>query len=230
MQPFPTAQSLSYDGHTARIRSLSVHSSGLYLLSGSDDQTIRMWEVSTGRCLFMWQFKDVIHAISWNPNPDVWLFAVSVGHGEVLLIAPPKLCPGEIAMATDQYIKSGFTRPVPTTGDDDEKPVRQVVQWSKPSEQEEETYGYKVRLQHSQTVKQITWHRKGDYFATVAPDARQVLIHQATKHQTQTPFTRLKGIVQKVAFHPVKPIFFVAVCAIKLSFFFLVPYMNGINY
>ncbi|KAI9274353.1 NUC169 domain-containing protein [Phascolomyces articulosus] len=205
LQPFPTAQSLSYDGHTARIRCLSVHSSGLYLLSGSDDHTIRMWEVSTGRCLFLWQFKDVIHAISWNPNPDLWLFGVSVGHGEVLLISPPKLCSGEIAMATDQYIKSGYTRP--TT---EEEKTRQVISWSKPSEKDEEKYGFKVRLQHSQTVKQITWHRKGDYFATVAPDARQVLIHQATKHQTQTPFSRLKGIVQKVAFHPVKPIFFVA--------------------
>ncbi|KAI8141456.1 NUC169 domain-containing protein [Fennellomyces sp. T-0311] len=205
LQPFPTVQSLSYEGHTARIRCLSVHPSGLFIISGSDDHTIRMWEVSTGRCLFMWQFKDVIHAIAWNPNPDLWLFAASIGHGEVLLISPPKLGSGEIVMATDQYIKSGFTRPV-----SDEEKSRQVISWTKPSEKDEEKYGFKVRLQHSQTVKQITWHRKGDYFATVAPDARQVLIHQATKHQTQSPFSKLKGIVQKVAFHPIKPIFFVA--------------------
>lgn len=207
LQPFPTHQSISYEGHIKRIRCLSVHSSGLYVVSGSDDHTVRLWEVVTGRCLFTWHFEDVIHAIAWNPNPDIWLFAVSVGHGQVLLVSPPKLRTGEQAMTTDQFVKSGFTRPT----SDDEK--AKSISWEKPSENEEEHYGFKVRLQHTQAVKQITWHRKGDYFATVAPEAGHlaVLIHQTTKHMTQTPFRKLKGMVQKVAFHPVKPIFFLAV-------------------
>ncbi|KAF7728264.1 Ribosome bioproteinsis protein erb1 [Apophysomyces ossiformis] len=205
LQPFPTHQSISYEGHTGRIRCLSVHPNGLYAVSGSDDHTVRLWEVTTGRCLSMWQFDAVIHAIAWNPSPDMWLFAVSVGHGEVLLVVPPKLCSLEQAMVADQYVKSGFAN---TT----EEGQKAVVSWTKPSEKEEEQYGFKVRIMHTQVVKQITWHRKGDYFATVAPDAKNlaVLIHQTTKHQTQTPFRRLKGLVQKVAFHPIKPIFFVA--------------------
>ncbi|KAG0170402.1 Ribosome biogenesis protein erb1 [Apophysomyces sp. BC1034] len=205
LQPFPTHQSIAYEGHTARIRCLSVHPNGLYAVSGSDDHTVRLWEVTTGRCLSMWQFDGVIHALAWNPSVDMWIFAVSVGHGEVLLVVPPKLCSAEQGMVADQYLKSGFA----PSADEGQKPV---VSWTKPSEQEEEQYGFKVRITHSQVVKQITWHRKGDYFATVAPDAKNlaVLIHQATKHQTQTPFRRLKGLVQKVAFHPIKPIFFVA--------------------
>lgn len=203
LQPFPTRQALSYEGHTARIRCLSIHSSGLYALSGSDDKTVRLWEVLTGRCLFTWHFEEVIHTLAWNPNPDLWLFAISVGHGQVLLISPPTLCAPEVAMSTDQFVKGGYTRPV---GDG-----AVIISWAKPSESEEEKLGYKVRLQHQQTVKQITWHRKGDYFATVSPDARALYMHQTTKHLTQMPFRRLKGIVQKVAFHPIKPIFFVAV-------------------
>lgn len=205
LRPFPTHQSISYEGHTARIRALSVHPNGLYAISGSDDNTCRLWEVLTGRCLTMWKFDGVIHALGWCPNPDVWLFAISVGHGEVHLISPPKLCSAEQAMSTDQFTKSGFA----ITNDDN----KQAVTWIRASEADEEKYGYKVRIQHTQVVKQITWHRKGDYLATVSPDAKNlaVLIHQVTKHQTQSPFKRLKGLVQKVAFHPIKPIFFVAV-------------------
>ena len=40
---------------------------------------------------------------------------------------------------------------------------------------------------------------------------RSVLIHQLTKHQTQAPFKKQKGDVQRVAFHPSRPQFFVAV-------------------
>jgi ribosome biogenesis protein ERB1 len=112
-------------------------------------------------------------------------------------------------MNTDQFTKSGFAIP--------KEDGKQAVTWVKASEADEEKYGYKVRIQHTQVVKQVTWHRKGDYLATVSPDAKNlaVLIHQVSKHHTQPPFKRLKGLVQKVAFHPIKPIFFVAV-----SFFF----------
>ncbi|KAI9256748.1 NUC169 domain-containing protein [Helicostylum pulchrum] len=204
LRPFPTHQSISYVGHTGRIRALSVHPNGLYAVSGSDDNTCRLWEVLTGRCLTMWKFDGIIHALGWCPNPDVWLFAISVGHGEVHLISPPKLCSAEQAMNTDQFTKSGFAIP--------KEDGKQAVTWVRASEADEEKYGYKVRIQHTQVVKQVTWHRKGDYLATVSPDAKNlaVLIHQISKHQTQTPFKKLKGLVQKVAFHPIKPIFFVA--------------------
>ncbi|KAI8966989.1 NUC169 domain-containing protein [Mycotypha africana] len=207
LRPFPTRQSILYEGHTSRIRALSVHPNGLYAITGSDDRTCRLWEVLTGRCLMMWQFDGVIHALAWCPNPDHWLFAISVGHGEVHLISPPKLCTAEQAMNTDQLTKSAFGF---TNTDADMK--KKSVTWMKASETDEERYGFKIKIQHSQVVKQITWHRKGDYFATVSPDAKNlgVLIHQTSKHQTQSPFNRLKGIVQKVAFHPIKPIFFVA--------------------
>ncbi|KAI8089145.1 NUC169 domain-containing protein [Halteromyces radiatus] len=204
LRPFPTHQSISYEGHTGRIRSLSIHPNGLFALSGADDSTVRLWEVSTGRCLFMWKFDSVIHALAWSPNSDMWLFAVSIGHGEVLLVVPPRLSSPEQATLADQFVRGGFA--VPTETDSN------LIKWSKTSEEENTKYGYKVRLQHTQVVKQIVWHRKGDYFATVSPDAGNlaVLVHQTTRHQTQTPFRRLKGTVQKVAFHPIKPIFFVA--------------------
>ncbi|KAI8060081.1 NUC169 domain-containing protein [Gongronella butleri] len=205
LRPFPTTTSLSYDGHSGRIRSLSVHPDGLLMISGGDDGTVRLWEVTTARCLFTWQLHQTIHAVAWNPNPNVYLFAVSVGDGLVLLIVPPCLRSEDQAMAADQFACDGFAHAI----QDEEK---NAMVWSKPTSEEATKYGFKVRLQHKQSVKQIVWHRKGDYFATVCPDAGSVplLIHQTTRHQSQTPFRRLKGTVQKVIFHPVKPTFFVA--------------------
>ncbi len=39
---------------------------------------------------------------------------------------------------------------------------------------------------------------------------KSVLIHQLSKHATQSPFRKTQGTVQRVAFHPLKPWFFAA--------------------
>lgn len=61
-------------------------------------------------------------------------------------------------------------------------------------------------------MKQVTWHGKGDYLASVVADHSnmQVLIHQTSKRWSQNPFRKSKGLVQCVLFHPIRPYFFVA--------------------
>lgn len=41
LQPFPSVMSLVYTGHTDMIRCVSVDPYGQYLVSGSDDMTIK---------------------------------------------------------------------------------------------------------------------------------------------------------------------------------------------
>ncbi|MGH0159552.1 UNVERIFIED_CONTAM: hypothetical protein FKN15_037750 [Acipenser sinensis] len=69
-----------------------------------------------------------------------------------------------------------------------------------------------ISISPVQSVKQVTWHGKGDYLASVMPDNgnTQVLIHQLSKRRSQNPFRKNKGLVQCVAFHPSRPAFFVA--------------------
>jgi platelet-activating factor acetylhydrolase IB subunit alpha len=38
-------------GHDNWVRALSFHPTGKYLLSASDDKTIRVWDLATGRCI-----------------------------------------------------------------------------------------------------------------------------------------------------------------------------------
>jgi len=63
-----------------------------------------------------------------------------------------------------------------------------------------------------QAIGEVAWHHKSDYFATTLPGNghTQVLIHQLTKRQSTSPFSKCRGIVQTVSFHPSRPLFFVA--------------------
>ena len=41
---------MSQTGHDNWLRALVFHPNGKYLLSASDDKTIRLWELASGRC------------------------------------------------------------------------------------------------------------------------------------------------------------------------------------
>ncbi|KAM8811118.1 ribosome biogenesis protein BOP1 [Eudromia elegans] len=200
LQPFPTTQALVYRGHSSLVRCLGISPSGQWLASGSDDGTVRFWEVSTARCVRSLPLAGVVKSLAWNPNPAVCLVAVAVEQ-TVLLVNP---CLGDKLLygATDQLLES-YVAP--------EEERVQPVQWVAATA-EEHARGVRLLVQHSRPVKQVTWHGKGDYFASVLADnsSMQVLIHQTSKRWSQNPFRKSKGLVQCVLFHPVRPYFFVA--------------------
>lgn len=41
LQPFPTVESIVYTGHTDMIRTISIEPHGEYIVSGSDDKTVK---------------------------------------------------------------------------------------------------------------------------------------------------------------------------------------------
>lgn len=200
LRPYPTNVSVVYNGHTDKIRSLSVDPTGIWLATGSEDQTVRIWEVTTGRCLQTIQVGGVVEAIQWTPNKSLSFLAFSTGNKCVLF--NPKVAHSSIVENTDAALKAGSAfAPNP----------KSPVVWSKPTK-EEEALGYRLTLELPKPLKQLVWHWKGDYLATVSSDAAGsfVHIHQVSKHQSQNPFKKLDGAVQCVTFHPVKPHFFVA--------------------
>lgn len=100
--------------------------------------------------------------------------------------------------------------------------IKAAVQWNLAEGAEFEA-GFRLVLTHFKPIKQVTWHGRGDYFSTVMPEGanRSALIHQLSKRRTQIPFSKSKGLIQCVLFHPVKPCLFVAVssrCAVPLKF------------
>jgi len=204
LQPFPTVCSITMKGHNNMVRGLSVEPKGQYLASGSDDGSMKVWEMSTGRCLKTWDMGGVVKSVSWCPNSALSLIAVAVdtvvylintGLGDKLINTRTE------ELLTEEPDNSGYVPPAR---------VSQAVKWS--GKEEKSPPGTLVTVTHFKAVKQVTWHAKGDYFATVMPEGanRSVLIHQLSKWRSQVPFSKAKGQVQCVLFHPVRPSLFVA--------------------
>ncbi|XP_033626829.1 ribosome biogenesis protein bop1-like [Asterias rubens] len=201
LQPFPTAQAVVYQGHGSYVRTISVDPTGQWFASGSDDKTVRFWEVSSGRCMKKIDVEGTVKCVAWCPNPAICLVAVSVDN-KVHLVNP-ELGDKLVASDTDRLIEA-YEEP-------EEVKTSALVEWTVPSEEEKEK-GFRLCLTHFKATKQVVWHGKGDYFGTVVPDGghSSVLIHQLSKRRSQTPFKKSKGLIQCIAFHPTRPYFFVA--------------------
>uniref|UniRef100_K7C1V0 Ribosome biogenesis protein BOP1 n=1 Tax=Pan troglodytes TaxID=9598 RepID=K7C1V0_PANTR len=200
LQPFPTCQALVYRGHSDLVRCLSVSPGGQWLVSGSDDGSLRLWEVATARCVRTVPVGGVVKSVAWNPSPAVCLVAAAVEDSVLLL--NPALGDRLVAGSTDQLL-SAFVPP--------EEPPLQPARWLEASEEERQA-GLRLRICHGKPVTQVTWHGRGDYLAVVLATQghTQVLIHQLSRRRSQSPFRRSHGQVQRVAFHPARPFLLVA--------------------
>lgn len=69
------------------VRTISIDRSGQYLLSGSDDSTVKIWEVNTGRCLRTIKLNGVVRSVEWCPNSALSLVLVAAGQ-QVFLVNP----------------------------------------------------------------------------------------------------------------------------------------------
>ncbi|XP_031785359.1 ribosome biogenesis protein BOP1 homolog [Nasonia vitripennis] len=208
LQPFPTIQSMIYKGHTDMVRSMAIESTGQFFASGGDDTTLRIWEIATSRCVKVVNCGGVVRSVAWCPNPNLPLIAVAADQ-KVLLINPGV---GDhlITNKADKLLEI-----IPQSDAIVPERVKAAVQWEQQTEVDNPDnwkQGIRVVINHFKTVKQVTWHGKGDYFATVMPDGqnRAVLIHQLSKRRSHIPIGRPKGQVQCALFHPIRPFLFVA--------------------
>lgn len=234
LRPFPIRCSTIYEGHKGRIRTLSISNDGLWLATGSDDRTVRIWEVLTGRQVFQITLltendsDDHIESLEWNPDPSSGILACAAGE-KILLIVPP-IFGFDIENEGRSRIEAGWgfdsfgsklknTNIDVNSNDEDENDSKasqsqgkkDVARWYAPKSTQSEE-GIAAIIECKKTIKKLSWHRKGDYFVTVSPEGgnSSVLIHQLSKHVSQSPFRKSKGIIMDAKFHPFKPQLFVA--------------------
>ncbi|EIN12673.1 WD40 repeat-like protein [Punctularia strigosozonata HHB-11173 SS5] len=60
----------TYDGHNGTVWTVDVDSSSRFLVSGSADNEMRLWEVSTGKCLYKWEFPTAVKRVAFNEDDD----------------------------------------------------------------------------------------------------------------------------------------------------------------
>ncbi|KAI8801552.1 NUC169 domain-containing protein [Cladochytrium replicatum] len=201
LRPFPQREAVVYLGHTGRVRSISVHPNGQWLASGSEDSTVRIWEVLTGRCLERLELgSKAVMQVAWSPNKDHALLAVA--SGETLFLCSPKIGNSSIRRATEEFVRA-----IPSASE-----RVSACEWVSVEQSGKQKTVELMKIAHEKPITHISWHRRGDYLVTVSPEAGQgaVKIHQISKRQSQSPFRKSKGMVQCVLFHPSKPFLFVA--------------------
>ncbi|MCJ1478628.1 Ribosome biogenesis protein erb1 [Lambiella insularis] len=210
LRPFPTTCAIVFRGHEGRVRSLAIDPSGVWLASGGDDGTVRIWELLTGRQV--WNTKvgeeEAINVVRWRPGKDACI--LSVASGENLYLMAPTITDPETEAASRDLIDAGWGYAANGISNGVAK-KEPAAQWTRPGTRLEDE-GVLVKVNLRSTIKVISWHRRGEYFATVSPQGQTsaVAIHTLSKHLTQLPFRKLKGLAQTAEFHPSKPIFFVA--------------------
>ena len=233
LRPFPTFCAVVYvHPGNVRVRCVSVDVTGAWVLTGADDGCARLWDCRRGKCIKTWRLSSSapIQSVEWCPDRSGdrgSLFAVAMA-GRVVIGAPLDLLADQQRADLLHYAHAGFSLPAEST-----TPV-EGVKWARggtaASKAEAaaatttivdedgedavlEHNGILLDIEVPGTPKQVTWHKRGDYLVSVAPDAvggTAVLMHQITKHSTQAPFRRMKGQVQRVMFHPTRSHLFVA--------------------
>lgn len=230
LQPFPSTQAIIFKSHTDIVHSISVEPQGQFLVSGSEDCTIKFWEILTGRCWRTIKFNSPVRLVSWCPNPSRSIIAVVTSRQ--IYIVNSMLGDSSIVSDTDEVLKE-TSSPVKDGSDgekssdeeseEDEKDKlrtskqkrKQPITWntlSKNKDKELYEQGVRLRLDTHNTVDQFTWHYRGDYFALAMPDARtlSIVVGHVARRQSQYPFKRGKHLFQRVVFHPKKPKLFAA--------------------
>lgn len=167
-------------------------------------------------------------ALAWNPQQKYRVLAIAVENRVILLHAGDQVCDEATGKATENLLKGAlYESEGNSDGKDEEAEAKKkkMVEWEEvgatrnADELMEGAEAYTTMHMvdgHSSAVVDLVWHRKGEYLATVsetrATSRGQVMIHHTVKRQSQNPFTAktTKGKVQKVLFHPNKPIFFLA--------------------
>jgi ribosome biogenesis protein ERB1 len=210
LRPFPTTCATIFRGHNGRVRSLNIDPSGTWLATGGDDGTVRVWELLTGRQV--WSVKlssdEAVNVVRWRPGRDAVVLAAAAG--DYLYLVIPAVIDPELDTASHDLLDAGWGYAA-NNGSTVTPAKQSAAPWSRPEKHLQEE-GVVVKTTLRSTIKVINWHRRGEYFSTVSPSGQSsaVAIHTVSKHLTQFPFRKLKGLAQYAAFHPSKPIFFVA--------------------
>jgi ribosome biogenesis protein ERB1 len=211
LRPFPTTCATIFRGHNGRVRSLAVDPSGIWLASGGDDGTVRLWELLTGRQVWSAALssEEAVNAVRWRPTTDAFILAAAVGD-DICFMIPPVIEP-KLEAASIDILNAGFGYATSTSTSSATPKKDPPGKWARTSSNLQAS---SVHLQVTvrAPVKVLSWHRRGDYLVSCSPTGQtsSIGMHTLSKHLSQLPFRRLKGLAQSVQFHPSKPILFVA--------------------
>uniref|UniRef100_A0AC34QZX0 BOP1 N-terminal domain-containing protein n=1 Tax=Panagrolaimus sp. JU765 TaxID=591449 RepID=A0AC34QZX0_9BILA len=193
LMPFPTTLAFFIRAHKGQVRSISIEpENGELLVSGGEDGFVCVWYLNTGRCLKKFNIGAPVTCVAFNPNPKYTLVAVAAESNVVTILNTE--CGDKLKNSeTKKYLEK---LELQKSGE---------IDWKFNKKEG------RVELTMDDKIRQVVWHKKGDYFATVGFEYTNSTVHinQLSTSTSQKPFTKKKGHIQAVQFHPSKALFFV---------------------
>ncbi|KAG9124749.1 translation initiation factor eIF3 subunit [Ceratobasidium sp. 392] len=58
----------TYNDHNGSVWTVDVDSQSRFLLSGAADNMMKLWEASTGKCLYTWEFPTAVKRVAWSED------------------------------------------------------------------------------------------------------------------------------------------------------------------
>lgn len=207
LRPFPTRVSIEYHFHKSCVRSIALSPNGMWLASGDEDSNLVIFNARTGRVVRTYKMHNkIVDCLNWCPDTNRCLLVVA--NEETVHLVAPALYTREVNKATKEIL----TEAASSYAIEQAATLKQDCTWEFP-EAAGSSLEMMVTLTLKHVISKVCWHPKGDYISTMASgiqSSSQVLIHSVSKATSQKPFSTTKGIIQCIAFHPLKPHFFAA--------------------
>lgn len=179
LKPFPNYKSLTYTHAKGRARCVSISPDGAWVVSGDEGGVVSLWEVSVGREVKRWLFKGKIGALEWCSRTDVSYIAIGVSvtlftfllplrayikptsEEQLHFLIPPNQ-PDNLLSATKSLLAPAMLPPPPATPSPVKWKSAPLSTWTI------DLPILSIQLPPSSgTPTQITWHRRGDYVASI---------------------------------------------------------------
>lgn len=210
LKPFPTKECVVYKGHESSIKAIAVDPKGKFLVSGDNGGFVHFWDVQTAKIIKRLDVSDNIIGITFNISLNL---VTICGKEHVYFIIPHYL---EKKLKKDLLdIINNKIKPLIKNNSSKDGEEAKDYEWKVPKENSNKLKAGIVFYLKWKTgvLENLIWHSKGDYFATLSKNSlgrSQVYIHSLSRLVHQTPFSKIKGNINSISFHPDKPYFLVA--------------------
>ena len=154
---------LTYFGHTSAVHAIAWSPDGQCIASGSNDQTVQVWDANTGKHILTRHHADVVWAVSWSP--DGQRVASASADGKVRIwnptIRPSTFTYRDHFKGVHTLAWSPNSKRIASAGED-----KVVRVWNATSGQDDFIY-----RGHSDIVHTVAWSPDGKHLASGSNDS-----------------------------------------------------------